>query len=60
VALDKYVTLGRSGLRVIPMCLGAMTLGEDLGWGSSVEESKQIIDKGELSPFVIGKDDKPY
>ena len=43
--LDHYITLGRSGLRVSPMCLGAMTFGEDLGWGSSVEESQQIIDR---------------
>jgi aryl-alcohol dehydrogenase-like predicted oxidoreductase len=45
MALDHYVTLGRSGLRVSPLCLGAMTFGEDLGWGSSVEESQQIIDR---------------
>jgi aryl-alcohol dehydrogenase-like predicted oxidoreductase len=45
MALDQYVTLGRSGLRVSPFCLGAMTFGEDLGWGSSVEESQQIIDR---------------
>jgi len=43
--LDHYVTLGRSGLRVSPLCLGAMTFGEDLGWGSSVEESQQIVDR---------------
>jgi aryl-alcohol dehydrogenase-like predicted oxidoreductase len=43
--LDHYVTLGRSGLRVSPLCLGAMTFGEDLGWGSSVEESQRIIDR---------------
>ncbi|MEE6168853.1 MULTISPECIES: aldo/keto reductase [unclassified Mycolicibacterium] len=43
--LDHYVTLGRSGLRVSPLCLGAMTFGEDLGWGTSVEESEQIIDR---------------
>jgi aryl-alcohol dehydrogenase-like predicted oxidoreductase len=43
--LDHYVTLGRSGLRVSPLCLGAMTFGEDNGWGSSVEESEQIIDR---------------
>ncbi len=43
MALDHYVTLGRSGLRVSPLCLGAMTFGEDLGWGSSVEESQQIM-----------------
>jgi aryl-alcohol dehydrogenase-like predicted oxidoreductase len=43
--LDHYITLGRSGLRVSPFCLGAMTFGEDLGWGSSVEESQQIMDR---------------
>lgn len=43
--LDQYVTLGRSGLRVSPLCLGAMTFGEDLGWGTSVEESQRIIDR---------------
>jgi aryl-alcohol dehydrogenase-like predicted oxidoreductase len=45
MALDHYITLGRSGLRVSPLCLGAMTFGEDLGWGSSVEDSQQIIDR---------------
>jgi len=45
MSLDHYVTLGRSGLRVSPMCLGTMTFGEDLGWGSSVTESEQIIDR---------------
>src|ERR1700753_629450 len=43
--LDHYVRLGRSGLRVNPLCLGAMTFGVDLGWGTSVEESEQIIDR---------------
>ena len=45
--LDHYVTLGRSGLRVSPLCLGALTFGEDLEWGSSVKESERIID-----PFI--------
>jgi aryl-alcohol dehydrogenase-like predicted oxidoreductase len=45
MALDHYVTLGRSGLRVSPLCLGTMTFGEDLGWGSSVDESQQILDR---------------
>ena len=31
--LNHYITLGRSGLRVSPFCLGTMTFGEDLGWG---------------------------
>ncbi len=45
MSLDQYVTLGRSGLRVSPLCLGAMTFGEEHGWGSSVEESRQIMDR---------------
>ena len=44
MSLDQYVTLGRSGLRVSPFCLGAMTFGEDLGWGSSVADSEAILD----------------
>ena len=43
-ALDHYVTLGRSGLRVSPLCLGTMTFGEEWGWGSTVDDSKAIID----------------
>ncbi|HET6205075.1 MAG TPA: aldo/keto reductase, partial [Planctomycetota bacterium] len=43
--LDHYVTLGRSGLRVSPFCLGTMTFGEEWGWGSSVERSKAILDR---------------
>ena len=42
--LNSYVTLGRSGLRVSPFCLGAMTFGEDLGVGAgaSVTDSEAI------------------
>jgi aryl-alcohol dehydrogenase-like predicted oxidoreductase len=42
--LNHYVTLGASGLRVSPLCLGTMTFGEDWGWGSSVADSEQILD----------------
>jgi aryl-alcohol dehydrogenase-like predicted oxidoreductase len=41
--LNHYVTLGHSGLRVSPLCLGAMTFGEEWGWGSSVQESEAIL-----------------
>ncbi|HEX4249715.1 MAG TPA: aldo/keto reductase [Pseudonocardia sp.] len=41
--LDSYVSLGRSGLRVSPFTLGAMTFGEDNGWGASPEESDSMI-----------------
>ena len=44
MSLKDYVTLGHSGLRVSPLCLGAMTFGEDWGWGSSVKESEAILD----------------
>jgi aryl-alcohol dehydrogenase-like predicted oxidoreductase len=43
--LDHYETLGRSGLRVSPFALGAMTFGEDPGGaGCSVEESEKILE----------------
>ncbi len=41
--LNHYVTLGNSGLRVSQLCLGAMTFGEEWGWGSSVAESEAIL-----------------
>lgn len=42
--IDHYVTLGRSGLRVSPFALGAMTFGEDPGGaGCGVEESEKIL-----------------
>src|SRR3954466_15597819 len=43
MALNDYLTIGNSGLRVSPFCLGAMTFGEDWGWGSSVAESEAIM-----------------
>lgn len=43
MALTDYVTLGRSGLRVSPLCLGAMTFGSDWGWGADVAESEAMI-----------------
>ncbi|MEN3952467.1 aldo/keto reductase [Iodidimonas sp. SYSU 1G8] len=44
VALDHYRTLGRSGLRVSPLCLGAMTFGEDWGWGANAQDSRRMFD----------------
>jgi aryl-alcohol dehydrogenase-like predicted oxidoreductase len=43
--LDHFVTLGRSGLRVSPLCLGGMTFGEERGWGVDAETSQRIIDR---------------
>lgn len=44
----KYKLLGKSGLRVSELCLGAMTFGEDWAGmlpGASKEESKKIFDE---------------
>jgi aryl-alcohol dehydrogenase-like predicted oxidoreductase len=41
----KYKILGRSGLRVSELCLGAMTFGEELGTGASEAVSRQIYDR---------------
>ena len=41
--LDEYVLLGRSGLRVSPLCLGTMTFGTDWGWGSDADTSKAVL-----------------
>jgi aryl-alcohol dehydrogenase-like predicted oxidoreductase len=43
--LNHYVSLGRSGLRVSPFCLGTMTFGQDWGWGASPEDSSKIFDR---------------
>ncbi len=40
----KYRLFGKSGLRVSEMSLGAMTFGEDWGWGSSKDEARSIYD----------------
>jgi aryl-alcohol dehydrogenase-like predicted oxidoreductase len=43
--LNEYVTLGRSGLRVSPLCLGTLTFGT--AWGIGVDEpsSRVLFDK---------------
>lgn len=44
MGLDRYVTLGRSGLRVSPLCMGAMTFGTEWGFGVEEEESFALLD----------------
>jgi len=39
-----YKLLGKSGLRVSELCLGAMTFGEDWGWGANRDESRAMFD----------------
>jgi len=43
-SLDHYRLLGRSGLRVSPLALGAMTFGTDWGWGADAAEARRIFD----------------
>lgn len=43
--LDEYVTLGRSGLRVSPLCLGTMTFGTEWGWGADEEASRAMFNR---------------
>jgi len=40
----RYKLLGGSGLRVSEISLGAMTFGEEWGWGSSREECRKMFD----------------
>src|SRR5688572_29826014 len=42
--LTEYVTLGRSGLRVSPLCLGTMTFGTEWGWGSEEDVARAVFD----------------
>lgn len=42
-ALDQYRLLGRTGLRVSPLCLGTMTFGTEWGWGSDKEPAGRIF-----------------
>lgn len=44
MTLDRYYTLGRSGLRVSPLALGTMTFGEDWGWGAPEETARAMFD----------------
>jgi len=43
MSLDHYVTLGRSGLRVSPLCLGTMTFGQEWGWGANPGDSAAVL-----------------
>jgi aryl-alcohol dehydrogenase-like predicted oxidoreductase len=44
-ALTDYLTLGRSGLRVSPLCLGTMTFGEEVSWGSNAQTSETVLER---------------
>ena len=43
--LNEYVTLGRSGLRVSPLCLGTMTFGTEWGWGIEEDAARAVFSR---------------
>ena len=45
MSMKDYVTLGRSGLRVSPLCLGTMTFGTEWGWGSTEDVARAVFDR---------------
>jgi aryl-alcohol dehydrogenase-like predicted oxidoreductase len=45
MSLDRYYTLGRSGLRVSRLALGTMTFGENWGWGAGEETARAMFDR---------------
>lgn len=45
LTLDTYRLLGRSGLRVSPLALGAATFGTEWGWGAEREEARKLFDR---------------
>ncbi|UFR06055.1 aldo/keto reductase [Streptomyces sp. Go40/10] len=40
----RYTLFGRTGLRVSELALGAMTIGEDSGWGADKDAAARILD----------------
>ena len=40
----RYKLLGRTGLRVSELCLGAMTFGDEWGWGAPKDDCARIVD----------------
>ena len=42
---NTYITLGRTGLRVSPLCLGTMTFGTEWGWGNEEPDARAIFDR---------------
>jgi aryl-alcohol dehydrogenase-like predicted oxidoreductase len=40
---DEYYLLGRSGLRVAPLCLGVMTFGTEGGWGCDMDTARKMF-----------------
>ena len=44
MSIDRYYTLGRSGLRVSRLALGTMTFGTEWGWGADEASARRLFD----------------
>ncbi|WP_432720254.1 aldo/keto reductase [Jeongeupia wiesaeckerbachi] len=44
MSIDRYYTLGRSGLRVSRLSLGTMTFGTEWGWGADKADARAVFD----------------
>ncbi|AZQ45141.1 aldo/keto reductase [Nonlabens ponticola] len=44
MSIEKYYTLGKTGLKVSRLALGTMTFGKEWGWGNEKEAAQQIFD----------------
>lgn len=45
VQLTDYTTLGRTGLRVSPLCLGTMTFGAAAGFGADNDTCRHLLER---------------
>ena len=57
--LNSYATLGRSGLRVSPFCLGAMTFGESFTGPIGQVASSRTVRMRELAPLPFPTSGSP-
>ncbi|MEM7549804.1 MAG: aldo/keto reductase [Bacteroidota bacterium] len=44
MSLNKYYTLGKTGLRVSRLALGTMTFGSEWGWGAEKDGARKLFD----------------
>jgi len=60
-SLATYSLLGKSGLRVSPLCLGTMTFGTEWGWGAPRETAFALLDRFghvPLPPYITHADEE--
>jgi aryl-alcohol dehydrogenase-like predicted oxidoreductase len=43
MTLDRYYTLGRTGLKVSRLALGTITFGTEWGWGADKDTARRLV-----------------